>query len=91
MPAGCWWHRSASRRRPIVVDRRATGRQPGWREVVLVAAAVVSVVLGAAVLTSLLPTSAQAIVFHTPLTIVVLIGGTGWLLWRIARRGPGAP
>ena len=55
------------------------------------AAAVVAVVLGAAVLTSLLPTSLQEIVFHTPLTIVVLIGGTGWLLWRIARRGPGAP
>lgn len=67
------------------------GRQPGWREVVLVAAAVVTVVLGAAVATSILPTSAQEIVFHTPLTIVVLIVGTAWLLWRIARRGPGAP
>jgi uncharacterized membrane protein AbrB (regulator of aidB expression) len=74
-----------------VAEPRATGRQPGWREVLLVAAAVVAVVLGAAVATSLLPTAAQEIVFHTPLTIVVLIIGTGWLLWRIARRGPGTP
>lgn len=74
-----------------MAEPRAAGRQPGWREVVLVAAAVVAVVLGAAVATSILPTSAQEVVFHTPLTIVVLIAGTGWLLWRIARRGPGAP
>jgi uncharacterized membrane protein AbrB (regulator of aidB expression) len=57
----------------------------------LVAAVVVAVVLGAAFATSLLPTSAQEIVFHTPLTIVVLIVGTGWLLWRIGRRDPGSP
>jgi len=74
-----------------VADPQAPGRQPGWREVVLVAVVVVAVVLGAAMATSLLPTSAQEIVFHTPLTILVLIVGTAWLLWRIARRGPGAP
>ena len=68
--------------------RRAT-RQPGWREVVLVAAAAVGVVLGAAILTSILPTGIQELVFHTPLAIIVLIGGTGWLLWRISRRPPG--
>ena len=28
----------------------------------------------------------QEVVFHTPLAIVVLIVGTGWLLWRISRR-----
>ena len=65
------------------------GRQPGWREVLLVAAAAVAVVLGAAVLTSVLPTGLQEIVFHSPLAIVVLIVGTGWLLWRISRRPPG--
>jgi uncharacterized membrane protein len=65
--------------------------QPGWREVVLVAAAVVVVVLGAAFATSLMPASVQEIVFHTPVAIAVLVGGTGWLLWRISRRGPGAP
>ena len=74
-----------------MTEPRSAGRQVGWREVVLVAGAAVVVVLGAAVATSLLPTSAQEIVFHTPFTIVVLIVGTGWLLWRIARRGPGSP
>jgi FtsH-binding integral membrane protein len=69
-----------------VVDPAVPGRQPGWREVVLVAAVVVAVVLGAAILTSVLPTSFQEIVFHTPLAIVVLIVGTAWLLWRISRR-----
>jgi len=64
--------------------------QPGWREVLLVAAAAVAVVLGAAILTSILPTTAQELVFHTPLAIVVLLLGTGWLLWRISRRPPGA-
>ena len=65
--------------------------QPGWAQVIAVAAIVVGLVLGAAIGTSLLPTSVQEIVFHTPLTILVLIAGTAWLLWRIARRGPGAP
>jgi threonine/homoserine efflux transporter RhtA len=74
-----------------VTEPRTAPRQAGWRAVVLVAVAAVAVVLGAAVATSLLPTSAQEIVFHTPLAIVVLIVGTGWLLWRIARRGPGTP
>jgi uncharacterized membrane-anchored protein len=74
-----------------VAERPVAGRQPGWREVLLVAAVVMVLVLGAAVATSLLPTSLQEIVFHTPLTIMVLIVGTGWLLWRIARRGPGTP
>jgi hypothetical protein len=92
MPAKCSWHPSASRRRPIVADRvPSSGRQPGWREVGLVAVAVVAVVLGAAVLTSILPTAWQEIVFHTPLAILVLIVGTGWLLWRISRQRPAAP
>lgn len=63
-------------------------RQPGWREVLLVALAVVAVVLGAAVLTSLLPTGLQGAIFHGPVLIVVLIVGTGWLLWRISRPRP---
>ena len=55
------------------------------------AAAVVAVVIGAAVLTGLLPAAIQDVVYQTPIAIVVLIVGTGWLLWRISRRGPGAP
>lgn len=65
--------------------------QPGWREVLGVALVVVGVVLGAAIVTSFLPTAAQQFVFHTPLAIVVLAVGTGWLLWRIARRSPRPP
>jgi FtsH-binding integral membrane protein len=63
----------------------------GLREVVLTAAACVVVVLGAAVLTSLLPADAQAVVFRTPLLIVVLIIGTAVALWRIARPRPPDP
>ena len=67
-----------------------TRRPPGWREVLLVAGAAVAVVLGAAILTSLLPTDLQGVIFHGPLVILVLIVGTAWLLWRIAR-GPATP
>jgi hypothetical protein len=63
-------------------------RQPGWPQVLLVAAAVVVVVLGAAALTSLLPTDVQQTIFHAPVLIAVLIGGTAWLLWRISRGRP---
>jgi hypothetical protein len=61
-------------------------RQPGLREVLLVAAAVVLVVMLAAGVTAVLPGDGQAVVFHTPLLIVVLIVGTGLVLWRIIRR-----
>ena len=74
-----------------MADQRRVGRQPGWREVIIVAAIAVAVVMGAAVVTSVLPTNLQEVVFHTPLAIVVLIVGTAWLLWRIARRPPGSP
>ena len=72
-----------------MAEPRRVGRQAGWREVIIVAAVAVAVVLGAAVLTSVLPTNVQEVVFHTPLAIVVLAVGTAWLLWRIARRPPG--
>jgi FtsH-binding integral membrane protein len=67
----------------------ADARQPGLREVLLVAAAVVLVVMLAAGVTAVLPGDGQAVVFQTPLLIVVLIVGTGLVLWRILRR-PGA-
>ncbi len=60
-------------------------RQPGLREVVLVAAAVVATVLVAAAVTALLPREGQAVVFQTPLLIAVLIAGTAVVLWRILR------
>lgn len=65
-------------------------RPVGLRDVLLLAAACVVVVLGAAVVTSFLPTGAQAVVFRTPLLIVVLIVGTAAALWRIARPRAGA-
>jgi hypothetical protein len=62
--------------------------QPGLRQVVMVAALAVAVVLGAAVITNLLPAGAQAVVYDAPLAIAVLIGGTAFVLWRVATRRP---
>ncbi|MHB8891890.1 MAG: hypothetical protein ACYC65_07570 [Candidatus Limnocylindrales bacterium] len=59
--------------------------QPGVREVLLVAAAVVLTVFIAAAATALLPREGQAMVFDTPLLIVVLVAGTAIVLWRILR------
>lgn len=67
-------------------ERQPAGRVPGWREVLLLGAAIVAVVLGLAFATSLLPPALQDVVFHTPVTIVVLVGGTVGLLAWIARR-----
>ena len=74
-----------------MAEPKRVSRQPGWREVLLVAGAAVAVVLGAAILTSILPTGLQEVVFHSPLIVVVLIAGTAWLMWRISRRPPGPP
>jgi hypothetical protein len=60
-------------------------RQPGVREVLLVASAVIALVMAAAGATALLPSGVQGIVFHTPLLIVMLLGGTTYVLWRILR------
>ena len=64
--------------------------QPGWPQVALVAASVVIVVLGAALVTGLLPDDFQRAIFHLPVLIAVLIFGTAWVLWRIARGRPAA-
>jgi hypothetical protein len=63
-------------------------RSVGWREVLIVAAIAVGAVLGAAILTAVLPTEAQRLIFHTPLLIGVLVAGTGYVLWRVAARRP---
>ena len=66
-------------------------RQPGLREVLLLAAAVIVTVLLAAGVTALLPREGQGVVVHTPLLILVLVVGTALVLWRILRSpGPGA-
>jgi len=65
--------------------------QAGAREVLIVAAVAVAAVLGAAVLTSFLPDDVQRFLFHQPVTIAVLIVGTGLVLWRVATRRPPEP
>lgn len=65
-------------------------RQPGLREVLLVGVAVILTVFAAAGVTALLPREGQDVVFQTPLLILVLAGGTAFVLWRILRSpGPG--
>ena len=71
--------------------RRDHARAAGWREVLIVATVAVGAVLGAAILTSVLPTDAQRVIFHTPVLIGVLVIGTGLVLWRIAARRPPEP
>ena len=63
-------------------------RQPGWPQVALVAAGVVVVVVGAAVLTGILPAPLQRAIYDGPVLIGILIVGTAWLLWRIAHGRP---
>jgi hypothetical protein len=58
------------------------------REALLVGELVVVAVLLAGVATFLLP-GGRDLVLGTPLLIVVLIGGTAGVLWRISR--PGRP
>lgn len=66
-------------------------RVAGWRDVLIVAGVAVAAVLGAAILTAVLPTELQRVIFHTPLLIAVLVVGTGFVLWRIATRRPPEP
>ncbi len=63
-------------------------RSPGLREALLAGELTVVVVLLAAVATFLLP-GGRDLVLQTPLLILVLIGGTAAVLWRISR--PGRP
>lgn len=63
-------------------------RQPGVGQVALVVLAVIAVVIGAALVTDVLPAPLRSAVFDGPVLIVVLIVGTAWLLWRISRGRP---
>jgi hypothetical protein len=70
--------------RDTEVAGQLAARQTGWREVLTVAAVVVVVVLVVAQLTSGISRD-----IRTPVTILILIAGTGWVLWRITRRPAG--
>jgi uncharacterized membrane protein YqjE len=59
-------------------------RRPGLLQVLLLGALVVGLVAAAMVVTLVLP-SVQYVVLRTPLLILVLIGGTAGVLWRITR------
>jgi hypothetical protein len=61
------------------------GRALGLREALLVGELVVVVVLLAGVATYLLPGDARDLILRTPLLILILIGGTAAVLWRISR------
>ena len=82
MRARCSSPRSASRRLRIVAEQGEVG--PG--RVLLVAAACVAVVAAAVALTVILPDEIEQVVYRTPLAIVVLVGVTAIVLWRIARQ-----
>ena len=71
-----------------MVESGAPRPQPGWPQVAVVAASVVVVVLGAALLTGLMPDPIQRAIYDGPVLIGVLILGTAWLLWRIAHGRP---
>lgn len=63
------------------------GRTPGWREVLLIAAAALGAILGLELLSALLPPVREAF-RGFPVTIVVLVTGTVGLLALIALRRP---
>jgi hypothetical protein len=69
----------------VAEPQRPGDRQPGIPGVLLAAGTAGAVVVGAALLTALLPREGQDLIFHTPLLIAVLIGGTALVLWRILR------
>ncbi len=62
------------------------GRTFGWREVLLVGGAIVILVLGLSVVTSVLPSGAQWVIFQSPLLIVVIVVGTVVVLASLLRR-----
>jgi hypothetical protein len=68
-----------------VAEPARSEREVGWREVVLVGAAVAAVGLGLALLSVLVPAFGE-LFNRLPIAIAVLIVGTVWVLWRITRR-----
>lgn len=89
-PAGTAGPDDRDRREGRLTETPGPSSAPGWREVLLVAVAVVALALGAAAVTGLLPPAGQDVIFRTPLVIVVLVVGTVGLMIRLAIRRPPA-
>lgn len=73
---------------PTVADprpERGSRWQDELRAVLTVAVLVVAVVLAVAAVAIFVPGIGQ-LFNRVPIAIVVLIGGTGWVLWQITRR-----
>jgi hypothetical protein len=68
----------------------ADSRSIGWREVLVVAAVAVGLVLLIDVVTSLVP-GLKDVVTRTPLLVGLMVVATAWLLWRIAMPRPPSP
>ena len=69
-------------------DADAPALSDDVRSVALVAVAVVGIVLAVAAVGTFLP-PVEALFFRVPVAIVVLVVGTAWVLWRVARRPAG--
>ncbi len=69
-------------------DAPSEGRSPGWREVLLIAAAVLGAVLGLELLSAALP-AVRDLFRGLPIIIVGLVAGTGALLLIAVRRPRG--
>ena len=70
-----------------MAEGRRGGRQPGWREVLLVAALLVGAVFAVEVLSAVLPPVREAF-RGFPVTILFLVAGTVGLLLLIGLRRP---
>ena len=68
----------------------ADARGVGWREVLIVAVVAVGAVLAVDVVTTVI-SGLRDVVSRTPILILVLLLGTGMLLWRLAVRRPPEP
>jgi hypothetical protein len=68
------------------VPEPTTARVYGWREVLMVGGAIVAIVLGISLVTTILPDGARWVVFQSPLAIIVISVGTVLVLASLLRR-----
>jgi len=68
----------------------SNARSIGWREVLIVAVIAVGAVLGAQLIATFVPAIGD-VFRETPVVVIGLVAGTGFVLWRIAARRPPEP